>query len=67
MARLKMINNQHPRDYLEPDEYSKLLSQVIDMQKQFWKNAPRVVYDHKNNDINVRCGDTLIWGNKNAK
>lgn len=59
--------NPHPRSYLSDDEYSKLLTDVMKMQAQLWKNAPRVVYDHKNNDINVRCGGTYMWSNKNEK
>lgn len=57
----------HPKDYLEPDEYSKLLTQVMKMQAEFWKNAPRVVYDRVNNDINVRCGDHYIWNDKKGE
>lgn len=68
MAKVRTIMlNPHPRDYLEPDEYSKLLTQVMKMQAEFWKNAPRVVYDHVNNDINIRCGDSYVWSNENEK
>lgn len=57
----------HPKDYLEPDEYSKLLTQVMKMQAEFWKGAPRVVYDHKNGDINVKCGDHYVFNNTKGK
>lgn len=59
--------NFHPRSYLSDDEYSQLLTDVMKMQAKIWKNAPRVVYDHKNNDINVRCGNDYMWGPKNEK
>lgn len=52
---------------MDDDEYSKLLTTVMKMQAEFWKNAPRVVYDHKNDNIDVRCGDSFVWGDKNAK
>lgn len=61
------MNNIHPRSYLSDDEYSQLLTDVMKMQAEIWKNAPRVVYDHKNNDINIRCGNDYVWRNKNEK
>lgn len=61
------MKNPHPRSYLSDAEYSKLLTDIMKMQAELWKNAPRVVYDRVNNNVNIRCGDTYVWSNENEK
>lgn len=56
--------NFHPTDFMTAEERSQHLKDIMAMNKRIWKNAPRVVYDRKNDTINVLCGIQPVWSKK---
>lgn len=53
--------NFHPTDFMSDQERSQHLKDIMAMNERIWKNAPRVVYDHKNDNINIVCGKKKVW------
>ena len=44
------------------EEERRRLEYAMKVNAEIFKNAPRVVYDHFNNDIDVRSGDHFTFG-----
>lgn len=60
------MRNIHPTDFMDDDERREHLQSIMAMQARMAKSLPRVVYDRKNDTINViTAKDGLSWKDQN--
>lgn len=60
------MRNLHPTYGMEDDERREHLQAIMAMQARMAKHSPRVVYDRKNDTINViTAKDGLSWKDQN--
>lgn len=62
------MRNIHPLDFMDDDERREHRNAVMAMQAEMAKHLPRIVYDHKNDTVNVvTTKDGLSWKKKEEK
>jgi len=56
------MRGMHPTDFMDDDERREHLKSIMAMQEKMAKHLPRIVYDRKNDTVNVvTTKDGLSW------